>query len=60
MVDLNGTKLETADTAKENLQPIGTPLLGEMQLGVLRLGLLQVRTPRDLSHSSPSISTKLL
>jgi len=24
-----GTKLETADTAKENLQPIGTPLLGE-------------------------------
>ena len=25
-----GTKLETADTAKENLQPIGTPLLGEM------------------------------
>jgi len=24
-----GTKLETADTAKENLQTIGTPLLGE-------------------------------
>jgi hypothetical protein len=29
MVDLTGTKLETADTAKENLQPIGSPLLGE-------------------------------
>ena len=26
MVDLTGTKLETADTAKENLQPIGTSL----------------------------------
>ncbi len=24
-----GTKLETADTAKEHLQPIGAPLLGE-------------------------------
>jgi hypothetical protein len=29
MVDLNGHELETADTANENLQPIGTPLLGE-------------------------------
>jgi hypothetical protein len=29
MVALNGMKLETADTAKENLHPIGTPLLEE-------------------------------
>ena len=29
-----GTKPETADTAKEHLQPIGTPLLGEM--GIFR------------------------
>ena len=27
-----GTKLETADTAKENLQSIGTPLLGEIAI----------------------------
>ena len=27
-----GTKLETADTAKEHLQPIGAPLLGEMAI----------------------------
>jgi hypothetical protein len=31
MVDLNWHEAETADTAKEHLQPIGTPLLGQME-----------------------------
>jgi hypothetical protein len=45
---LNGHEVETADTAKEHLKPIGTPLLGEMEI-FRQQSSLSTRTEANVS-----------
>jgi hypothetical protein len=51
MVDLDGTKLETADTAKGNLPLTGSPLLGTLQRSKGSLGTF-LQFPEYKKHGS--------